>query len=193
MATAYQSKCQALQQSAEWCEGNTELPGIRKRIYFTASSNVVERPEVPVDSLGRATSTIATGKYELRADRVFHYLEGIPNKNQYTSEPQGEIPCQSQLNKITFVYPSIDEDATGICLSINNTPSDIIFQDNKGRWRLLRNKYGDAKGTVKQDSGQGLTGDLATTLEAQSTDIIGCPFWTGDIPTEEGTVTLSAV
>ena len=186
------SMCKAIQQSAQWCEGRTELPGIRKRIYFTASSNVVTEPKLPVDANNRPTTTTLDGDYVLRDGTVFHYLEGIPNKNQYTSDPQGEIPSQSQLNKISFLYPSIDEDATGICLSLNNTPSIILFQDNKDRWRVLRNAFGDAKATIKQDSGQGLTGDLSTMLEASCTDLIGAPFFKGSIPTAEGTVKLGS-
>lgn len=193
MANTSTSKvCTAMQKSASWCEGAVEVSGIRKKIFFTASGNAVKCPTLPMDSNGRPTDVTLSGAYELRADSVFHYIEGIPNKNQFTSEAQGEIPSQTQNNKLTVVYPSIGEDATGICLSLNNTPSIVIFQDNADRWRVFRNNYGTFKASVSQDSGQGVTGELATTIEIEDTDIIACPFLPKgtQIITEEGTITL---
>lgn len=184
--------CAVQQKSAGWCEGSTEIAGIRKKFYFTACANIADAPVLPTDENGHPTSVTLSGSYVMRADKVFHYIDGIPNKNQFTSEGQGDIPSQTQLNKLTAIFPSIGEDATGICLSLNNTPSVVIFQDNKGRWRVFRNEYGTFKATVKQDSGQGVTGELSTTIDIEDTDIIACPFLPAGftITTEEGEIEL---
>lgn len=185
--------CTVVQESAEWCEGAVEMAGLRKKLYFTACANVVKTPTLPVDANGHPTDVVLKGQYELRADDVFYCIDGVPNKNQFTSEAQGEIPSQSQLNKLVATYPSIGEKASRIILSLNNTPSIVIFQDNANRWRVFRNEYGTFKATVSQDSGQGVAGELATTINIEDTDIIACPFLPAGVKimTEDGEVELN--
>lgn len=184
------NSCQVLQQSAEWCEGSFEVPGIRKKLFFTACRNIVGMPELPQDANGHPTSVELTGNFTMAADKVFYCIDGIANKNQYTSTAQGEIPSQTQLNKLTVVYPSIDAAASALALSLNNTPSVVIFQDNNGRWRVIRNKYSTFKASVSQDSGTGVTGEVGTTIEIEDTDIVTPPFFNGTIVTEDGEISL---
>lgn len=193
MATT--NTCKALQKSVGWCEGAVELPGIRKQIFFTAYSNIVKMPTLDTDDNGRPTDVTLKGAVELASDSKFHCIDGIANKNQYTSEPQGEIPSQTQLNKLVVVYPSLGPEATALCAWLNNTPSVVIFQDNAGRWRIMRNAYGAFKATVNQDSGQGITGELSTTINIEDVDIVSAPFLPAGFTfeTDGGTVSIDAL
>ena len=182
--------CDVLQDSILWCEGKPSIPGLHREFYFTACSNIVSAPTLPVDEHGRPTDVTLKGDYILKADAKFYKAQGLPTKNQYTSDAQGEQGSQTQLNKFTFFYPSTDEDATRFCLYFNNTPNVVIFRDNSGRWRVLRNHYGLMKAEIKQDSGQGITGETGTTLEISDTDLICAPFFKGKITTEDGEISL---
>ncbi|MDE6330059.1 MAG: hypothetical protein K2L83_05020 [Muribaculaceae bacterium] len=182
--------CDVLQQSISWCEGAPSVPGIRREIYFTAISNIVSKPVLPEDELHRPTDVILQGDYVTKADKVFYKAQGLPNKNQYTSDPQGEQGSQTQLNKLSFIYPSTDEEASRFCLNFNNTPCVVLFCDNCGRWRVLRNHFGLLKAEIKQDSGQSVTGETGTTIEFSDTDKICPPFFRGKITTEDGEISL---
>ena len=101
MATA---KCTSIQKSLGWCQGTPELPGVKRRIYFLAKSFILGYPQLPRDELGRATSAILTGEFTLAADAKRKYIDILPDKSQLTSEAQGELPSQTQLNQLVAVH-----------------------------------------------------------------------------------------
>ena len=98
------TNCSPLEGSLTWCEGKPVLPGIRRRLYYTAKSNVVKWPKLQVDEYGRATSAILQGNFELAADKYFHHIDVLVNESSLTSEAQGEKPSQTQLNKLVCVH-----------------------------------------------------------------------------------------
>ena len=77
-----------------------------------AKSFIVGYPQLPRDELGRATSAILTGDYTLAADAKWKYIDILPEKSQLTSEAQGELPSQTQLNKLVAVHPGVGAEAS---------------------------------------------------------------------------------
>ena len=59
--------CTSIQKSLGWCQGTPELPGVKRRIYYLAKSEIVVFPQLPRDELGRATSAILAGSFTLAA------------------------------------------------------------------------------------------------------------------------------
>ena len=184
MATA----CKSIQQSICWCQGTPELPGIRRRLYYIAKSDVVKFPELPRDDRGRATASTLEGSFALAAEAKWHYIDILPNKSQLTSEAQGEMPSQTQLNKLTAVHPGVRAEASAAAAYLNNTDNAFIGEDMKGNYRVLGNDKWETKTTVAQDLGQGATGTTSTTISVEVTDEVPAPFYTGEIVTEEGTI-----
>ena len=186
------NNCEFLQESIGWCEGKFNVPGIRRTIYFTACANVVKAPDLPVDEQGRPTDVTLVGKFELKADAVFHKVEGVPNKNQHTSDPQGDIYSQTQQEKLSFFFPATDADGTKLELNFNNVQNFVIFQDAMGNWRCLRNAFGTQISKVKQDSGTSITDSVGSTLEIEDVDKVSAPFLPKGIviPTDDGDITL---
>ena len=97
--------CTSIQKSLGWCQGTPELPGVKRRIYYIAKSYIVTFPQLPRDELGRATSSVLVGDFALLADTTWKYIDILPDKSQLTSEAQGELPSQTQLNKLVAVHP----------------------------------------------------------------------------------------
>lgn len=180
--------CTSRQASLVWCEGKPVYPGIRRRIYYTSKNNIAEWPAIPVDEKGFPTSAILAGSFHLVADAVFHHIDVLVDKSGLTSDAQGEKPSQTQLNKLTAVYPGTDEEATLAASYINNTDNVYIVEDMAGKFRVIGNNRWQGKGTLAQDLGQGATGNAATTLTIEHTDIMPAPFYVGEIVTEEGTI-----
>lgn len=179
-------KCTSIQKSLAWCQGTPELPGVRRRIYFLAKSFIVRFPQLPRDELGRPTSAILAGGIVLAADAKWKYIDILPDKSQLTSEAQGEMPSQTQLNKLTAVHPGVGAEASAAAAYINNTDNIFIVEDMKGNFRVLGNDKWQTKATVAQDLGQGATGTTSTTISVEATDEVPAPFFVGTLETEDG-------
>ncbi len=117
--------CTQIQVSIGWCQGSPVLPGIRRRLYYISKSQIVKFPSLAYDKRGRVISMILRGKFVLAADATWKYIDILPEKSQATSEPQGEYPSQTQLNKLTAVHPSTGIEASAAAAYINNT--DCVF------------------------------------------------------------------
>ena len=186
------NKCTSIQKSLGWCQGTPELPGVKRRIYFLAKSFILGYPQLPRDELGRATSAILAGDYTLAADAKWKYIDILPDKSQLTSEAQGELPSQTQLNKLVAVHPGVGQDASAAAAYINNTDNVFIVEDMKGNYRVLGNDKWTTKATVAQDLGQGATGTTSTTINVEATDEVPAPFYVGKLETEDGEIDCSA-
>lgn len=171
-----------------WCEGKPVYPGIRRRLYYKAKSNITKWPTLPVDEFGRPTSSVLKGSFEMAADKVFHCIDVLAEKSGITSEPQGEAPSQTQLNKLVAVHPGVDDKATMASAYFNNSDVVVLIQDMNGKYRMLGNEKWQGKATVNQDLGQGSTGNANTTINVEHTDLIAAPFYEGIIPTEDGNI-----
>ena len=184
--------CTSIQKSLGWCQGTPELPGVKRRIYFIAKSFIVGFPQLPRDELGRSTSAVLVGDFVLMADATWKYIDILPDKSQLTSEAQGELPSQTQLNKLVAVHPGVGQDASAVAAYINNTDNVFIVEDMKGNYRVLGNDKWTTKATVAQDLGQGATGTTSTTINVEATDEVPAPFYVGTLETEDGDIDCSA-
>ena len=184
--------CTSIQKSLGWCQGTPELPGVKRRIYFIAKSFIVGFPQLPRDELGRSTSAVLVGDFVLMADATWKYIDILPDKSQLTSEAQGELPSQTQLNKLVAVHPGVGQDASAAAAYINNTDNVFIVEDMKGNYRVLGNDKWTTKATVAQDLGQGATGTTSTTINVEATDEVPAPFYVGKLDTEDGDIDCSA-
>lgn len=180
--------CTSIQKSLSWCQGTPEYPGIKRRIYYIAKSAIAKWPKLPTDSLGRPTAAVYEGNFTLLADFKWHHIDVLPDKCQVTSEAQGELPSQTQLNKLTAVHPGVGEEASAAAAYINNTDNVFLVEDMKGKYRVIGSERWDTKSTVAQDLGQGATGTASTTINAEASDVVPAPFYAGTIELEDGTV-----
>lgn len=192
MATTTTTKtCSALQKSLGWCQGTPELPGVKRRIYYLAKSEIVGFPKLPRDEHGRATSAIYEGDFTLKADAKWKYIDILPDKSQLTSEAQGELPSQTQLNKLVAVHPGVGPEASAAAAYINNTDSVFVVEDMKGNFRVVGCDKWNTKATVAQDLGQGATGTTSTTINVEASDEVPAPFYVGTLETEDGDIDCS--
>ena len=180
--------CPSIQKSLGWCQGTPELPGVKRRIYFIAKSFIVGFPQLPRDELGRSTSAVLVGDFVLMAAATWKYIDILPDKSQLTSEAQGELPSQTQLNKLVAVHPGVGKEASAAAAYINNTDNVFIVEDMKGNYRVLGNDKWTTKATVAQDLGQGATGTTSTTINVEATDEVPAPFYVGKLDTEDGEI-----
>ncbi len=184
-------KCTSIQKSLGWCQGTPELPGVKRRIYYLSKQFILGYPSFERDELTRAVSAVLKGSFTLAADAKWKYIDILPDKSQLTSEAQGELPSQTQLNKLVAVHPGVGAEASAAAAYINNTDSVFIVEDMKGNYRVLGNDKWMTKATVAQDLGQGATGTTSTTINVEASDEVPAPFYVGVIETEDGDIDCS--
>ena len=187
------AECLNIQQSLGWCQGTPELPGVKRRVYYLAKSEIVEWPALSRDANGRITSAQYSGSFTLKADSKWKYIDILPDKSQLTSEPQGELPSQTQLNKLVAVHPGVGLRASAAAAYINNYANVFLVEDMKGFFRVVGCDKWQTKSTVNQDLGQGPTGSTSTTINVEATDECPAPFYFGMIETEDGDIDANKV
>ena len=187
------AECLNIQQSLGWCQGTPELPGVKRRVYYLAKSEIVEWPALSRDANGRITSAQYSGSFTLKADSKWKYIDILPDKSQLTSEPQGELPSQTQLNKLVAVHPGVGLRASAAAAYINNYDNVFLVEDMKGCFRVVGCDKWQTKSTVNQDLGQGPTGSTSTTINVEATDECPAPFYFGMIETEDGDIDANKV
>ena len=178
--------CPPIQQSLLWCEGKASYPGIRRVLYYINKSLILVWPTRTKDEQGRYTTAEYTGNFTLAADANWKRIDVIVTTSGLTSEPQGEKPSQTQLNKLVAVHPGTDKLASAAALYLNNTDSVFLVQNMDGKWVVLGSALYDGKATVSQDYGQGATGTASTPINAEATDVTPCPVYNGLVVTEDG-------
>ena len=169
--------------------GKPELPGIRKRIYYISKDQIAEWPTYIRDYYNRRAKKAAyRGDFVLVADAKWKYIDVLPEKSQLTSEPQGELPSQTQLNKLVAVFPGVSPEASAAACYLNNSDNVFLVEDMKGFFRVVGCRKWFTKTTVSQDNGQGPTGNTSTTINVEAPDEMPSPFYMGIIETEDGDV-----
>ena len=180
--------CSTIQQSLAWCQGTPELPGIKRRIYYISKDQIVSWPTLTYDALGRLTSAAYSGSFVLAADANWKFIDILTDKSQLTSDPQGEFPSQTQLNKLVAVHPSVGVEASALSAYVNNNDCVYLVETVRGQFRVVGSEKWQVKSTVAQDLGQGATGTTSTTLNVEATDECPAPFYDGEIVTEDGVI-----
>lgn len=171
--------CSSIQKSLAWCQGRPQYAGIRRRLYFIDKKNIVQWPKLPRDSNGRPQGATYDGIFILATDKEWLYIDILPEKSQLTSEPQGEYPAQTQLNKLVAVHPGIEEEATEFAALMNQADSVFLVEDMQGLLRVVGHEHYPVKVTVAQDAGQWGGSAPSTTITVEAADDVPAPVYGG--------------
>lgn len=183
------NKCFSALHDMKYCQGTPVTPGIKRRAWFASVGDIMGWPKIPVDELGRPTSSIYDGQFTLAEGVKWRPLDHLPGKAVFKSETQGEEPSRTFKVSGTFVHPKIDEDAATAATSLLNTRVVVLVEDMRGKYRVIGcEKYDGALVSPSRDNGQGATGTAGTTILVEADDPVETPFYTGPIDTEDGII-----
>lgn len=188
-----QCESKSLYEGLDWCQGKPILPGIRGRVYFIPKRDIVNWPTLPEVDPESTTQQMANlaiydGDFTLAADAVWRHIDIVDKSSNISSEPQGEQPCITSLNKATFKHPGTKEAATAFARQANADDLAFIVFEKDGKARILGNEMFQTTTKVGQESGSQPTDESGTTIEVEVTDVCPSPFYRGAIVTEDGTI-----
>lgn len=186
------NSCQNILKSMRWCQGKTVKPGIRRRVFGISGDQILKFPTIQRDNLGRATSSVLQGNFQLVENAKFSIIEHIPNKASFKSETQGEYPSQSFKVTASVVHPGVGEEAADATAAFLNSNCVFLVEDMEGRFRMIGSEDYDSVTTSQRDNGQGPTGSAGTTITIEASMDVDAPFYEGEIPTEDGVINEGA-
>lgn len=169
-----------------WKNGQTNLPGLRKNIYFISTDNIKKWP-VLEDSDDAVENSTYKGSFELETDAVFTKLEVIQRKNSLESNSQGPKESRTVLNKLPVTHAGTEEEAVSFQKKANRDNLIFIVQDMKGKFRVIGSAMFETETKVSIKLGSDATSEKGTSIELEATD--SClPFYTGSIMTADGDI-----
>lgn len=179
----------ALYKSLRFCKGKTVLPGLLNFVYCIKKSLIAAWPtlkETPTASTGTMAEIAQySGDFTLETGAKFQRIDVVTNKGNITYETQGEVPSRTFLNKMTVTYPEGNADALGFARQA--IADDLVFlvPQRRGGFRVLGNEKFETDIKPAGDTGEGITGTSAASLEIEVTDVCPAPYYTGVIETED--------
>lgn len=181
-----------LYESLKHCAGSPVLPGIRMRGYFISKDDIASWPTLP-DTATKIMSELAvySGSFTLAADKTFHSIDFTQNKGSLSYETQGDVPSRTFLNKATLSHPEIDEDAAGAARQMLYDDLVFVIPQRDGKWRVLGNDMFPTDTKPQGTTGEGMTGEVGTTLEIEVADVCPLPFYVGTLATDDGEIDCS--
>lgn len=171
-----------------YCQGKPVRPGIKRRAYYVSASDILKWPALDKDEAGRITGVTYKGNFTLAEGVKFQFIDHLADKAEFKSETQGEYPSQTFKNSATLVHPGVDAAAAEATAALLNSNVVVLVEDMEGNFRVIGSQYYDTAITASRDQGQGPTGTAGTTITVEASDLVDSPFYTGTIPTEEGTI-----
>ena len=194
---AKQCSSAAVYDSLNFCPGTSILPGIRQKIYAISKRDIEEWPTLPSEptapsqgaSPDMKTIAVYSGNFTLASDKKWKYIGLAPNKGKITSEPQGDYPARTFLNKIDgAVHPETDEYAAAFSRQALTADMVFLVQQRNGKFRVVGCEAFPTTVNPSMDSGEGIDGDFGTTFAVEATDVCPAPFYPGKIETEDGDI-----
>lgn len=182
------NNCQSIVKSMGWCQGKTVKPGIRRRMFLLAADQILKWPTIKRDTLGRVTSSVMEGSFQLVEGAKWAKIEHLPAKAEFKSETQGEYPSQTFKVSGKFVHPGVGEEAADATASLLNTNAVGLVEDMDGRFRVIGSEDYDSVITSQRDNGQGPAGTAGTTVNMEASMEADAFFYEGEIVTEDGTI-----
>lgn len=177
----------------KWLDGTFEPAGIRRRLWYIAESDVEIFPffDTPTEGIPlthangeqasfNVFSSVLRPAYatpmKLKPGFKMRCIDFLPEKSKFTSESTGEYPSQTVTDKLVLFHPGVGAIATMAQTYLHNRRCYFIFEDAKGRLRMVGHPLFPIKSTVNIDSGEGAQGTPGTTITIEAGNYFAAPF-----------------
>jgi hypothetical protein len=173
----------------EWAEGASQLPGIRRKIFYIPKRDIVAWPTLPADFVTKMGELVTyVGSYTLAAQAKFKTLTAVIEKSPVDGKSQGVKPSKTFMNQVVIQHEGVDEDASAFAMQANNDDLVILIQTKGGKYRVIGHEIFETNCEVEQNIGGTPTDEMYTKVTATCTDIAPGLFYDGEIVTESGTI-----
>lgn len=177
----------------EWIEGNVNLPGIKRNVYYIPKREIVGWP-TRKGSFTSKMGELATlqGSFVLAAGCFWRLITCIVEKSPLDGKSQGTKPSKTFINSLTVQHEGVEEDATAFAMMANNDDFVYLVETKPGKWRVIGNDMYATETSPEQNLGGAATDEMYTKLAITVTDLAPALFYVGQIVTESGIINEDA-
>jgi hypothetical protein len=163
--------------------GQANGSGIGKYVYFVAASDIEAWPTI-TDNIQDATSAAAyigyTGNFTLKEDALFIRIYNTQGEGVLSAEATGERDSKMYLNKLSFRFPKLTQEAAVLSDAVVNGDG-VFIAWHDGAYRVVGHSHYRCDVTPNVTSGDAAGSSKGVTFEAECPDYKALPIYTGKI------------
>ncbi len=170
--------------------GQANGSGIGKYVYFIAADQIDSWPTI-TDNLDDAASEADyigyTGSFTLKSGAKWIRIYNTQGEGVLSAESTGERDSKMYLNKLSFRFPKLtDEAATLSDAVVNGDGVFIAWHD--GAYRVVGHSHYRCDVTPNVTSGDSAGSSKGVTFAAECPDYKALPIYKGNIVLADGTL-----
>lgn len=173
--------------------GQANGSGIGKYVYFISSSDIVAWPTI-TDNLSDADSAAAyigyTGSFTLKENATWIRIYNTQGEGVLTAEATGERDSKMYVNKLSFRFPKLTDEAAVLSDAVVNGDG-VFIAWHDGFYRIIGHSHYRCDVTPNVTSGDSAGSSKGVTFEAECPDYKALPIYKGNIVLSDGTLDCS--
>ena len=173
--------------------GQANGSGIGKYVYFIPSSDIVAWPTI-TDNLSDAASAAAyigyTGSFTLKENATWIRIYNTQGEGVLTAEATGERDSKMYVNKLSFRFPKLTDEAAVLSDAVVNGDG-VFIAWHDGYYCIIGHSHYRCDVTPNVTSGDSAGSSKGVTFEAECPDYKALPIYKGNIVLSDGTLDCS--
>lgn len=170
--------------------GQANGSGIGKYVYFISSSDIEAWPTI-TDNLSDATAAADyigyTGSFTLKSGAKWIKIYNTQGEGVLTAEATGERDSKMYINKLSFRFPKLTDEAAVLSDAVVNGDG-VFIAWHDGFYRVIGHSHYRCDVTPNVTSGDAAGSSKGVTFEAECPDYKALPIYKGNIVLAEGTL-----
>jgi len=176
--------------SLKWLDGQVNPSGIKTRVFWAPKTHILTHPKVIAVPLTASDYVTLAGDYGMAVGKTFFELYSTQGKGKVDFEPIGEKDHKMFVNKGSFSFPDISDDAKSMAKS--NINSNVVLvallpHETEFRAVVIGEEDWDTTVTFKGTSGDAAGSAKGLTFDIEAPSVNPLPSYKGAIVLPDGT------
>ena len=184
----------SLYVSLKWNDGQINPSGIKTRVFFAPKTHISEHPKITETPSTADQNVTLDGDYVMQSGKTFFELYSTQGKGKVWSEPIGEKDHKMFVNKGSFKFPDISNEAKSFAkqfLNSNIVMVVLLPHESEKRAVVIGEEDYDTTVTVNLSSGDAPGSEKGLTVEIEAPSTTPLPSYEGIIVLPNGTYDCS--
>lgn len=178
-----------LYKSLKWADGQVNPSGIKTRVFYAPKSFIKTHPKVIAAPATPEEHVTLAGDFEMVTGKTFEELYSTQGKGKVSWDSVGEKDHKMFVNKGTFKYPDISDDAKSLAKSTLNSNVVVVAlmpHENGVRAVVIGEEDYDTTVSMKGDSGDAAGSDKGLFFDIEAPSTTPLPSYKGVIKLADG-------
>lgn len=180
-----------LMANLPWADGQVNPSGIKTKLFLALKSDIATHPKVVAAPASASENVTLAGDFGMVATKTFVEVYSTQGKGKVSWESIGEKDHKMFMNKGSFKFPDISDDAKSVAKSLLNSNVVAVFLMPTGsgvpRAVVIGEEDFDTTVTNKGDSGDAPGSEKGLFFDLEAPSFNPLPTYKGEIVLPDGT------